>query len=105
MAAGLVAPRTARLVVAAASTVTTIPSAASARVAPRRTTRPIATRETHEVVDPHATRKQRHRQEEADNEHGDQHQNPGQWLQAAEAERLENARSKHTDEPPHHHGV
>jgi hypothetical protein len=66
---------------------------------------PIAARETHEVVNAHTARKERHSEEETDDEYGDHHEHPGKGLEAAEAERLENARAYNTDDRPHHNGV
>jgi hypothetical protein len=53
------------------------------------------------ILNPHPCGEQRHSQEEADDEHGDQHQNPRHGLEATAAQHLEDTTTKYTDhEPP-----
>ncbi len=59
----------------------------------------------HDVFNAHPGSKERNSQEEADNEHGNHHENPGQRLELTVTERLERASANHTDEDPHKNGV
>jgi hypothetical protein len=55
----------------------------------------------HDVLDPHATGEQSHRQEETNDKDGDQHENPGDGFKAAIAKSLEDTGTESShDEPP-----
>ena len=60
----------------------------------------------HDVLNPHPAGEQSHRQEEADDQYGDQHDYPRQRLQAAETQSLEHAGTEDThNNPPEHRAV
>jgi hypothetical protein len=57
------------------------------------------TRQLHDILDPHATGKQSHRQEETNDEYRNQHENPGHRFESTVTKSLEDAGTAH-DEPP-----
>jgi hypothetical protein len=65
----------------------------------------VVTGDTHDVIDPHTTCKEGHRQKETYDEHGNHHEHPRNGFQVTKAERLKCTSSYDTDEEPPEGGL